>query len=669
MIRFPATFRKTAGSTLLIVLTGYAVMTLLWQSIRLYPDLPEKDPVTIHEERIRQLKPFLPASGEVGYVTTVENDRIFADEKTFRNVEYLAQYVLTQYTLAPAHRPKLARVPAGHREFSRRSTGARIPGEKRPRSRQGFRGRPDSLPEGAHAVIVTFIASLLVALGIGTAVVYLFPPAKSGAAGTLLRLSAGGGFGIGITSCVYFICLLGGLVRYIVAVEIVLGLVLGLLCLSRFRKGTPREEEAPAETDQSVHGAVLSFTGSKLRTLVAFVFSAELIASLVSFFIAFLKEPHGRWDAWLIWNMHARFLFRGGTQWREAFASGLDWSHWDYPLLLPLSIARGWTYLGGEGFPVPAVMGFLFTFLVLGLLAGALVFLRSRTQGYLAAMVLMGTPFFIFMGSSQFADVPLAFFILATLVMLFLPARSPAIPAGPVILAGLAAGLCAWTKNEGLLFVPLVTGCLLIPAAVRGGWRGALQRTAWFLAGALPVLMIVIIFKLRLAPANDLMAGLSLEALSGRLFDWDRYAAIARAFFVTGISFTQGLIDVRVGMQINPGAVSVLLLAVYLLLTGVKTDVRDRTGLIETTSAVCLTLVGYFFVYVLTPLDLNYHLATSLNRLFLQLWPGIIFLVFMIAAPPEQVSRPLGNGPANLAAQSKQSPLQRKKQKKNVEAK
>ncbi|MHB8908709.1 MAG: hypothetical protein ACYDAA_07500 [Syntrophales bacterium] len=101
MIRVQATFRRRTGSILLIVLTGYAVMTLLGQGIRLYPDLPEKDPVTIHEERIRQLKPFLPASGVVGYVTTVENSRIFADEKTFRNVEYLAQYVLTQYTLAP----------------------------------------------------------------------------------------------------------------------------------------------------------------------------------------------------------------------------------------------------------------------------------------------------------------------------------------------------------------------------------------------------------------------------------------------------------------------------------------------------------------------------------------------------------------------------------------
>ena len=76
-------------------------MILLWQSIRIYSDLPEKAPVTIHEERILKLKPMLPASGEVGYVTTVENDRIFAAEKAFRNVEFLGQYDLTQYTLAP----------------------------------------------------------------------------------------------------------------------------------------------------------------------------------------------------------------------------------------------------------------------------------------------------------------------------------------------------------------------------------------------------------------------------------------------------------------------------------------------------------------------------------------------------------------------------------------
>jgi hypothetical protein len=95
------TYRIKAGGLLLLLLTGYAVLSLLVQSIETYKDLPDKDPVTRHEERIAKLKGALPASGEVGYVTTVENEKIFAYERAFQNVEYLAQYVTTQYTLAP----------------------------------------------------------------------------------------------------------------------------------------------------------------------------------------------------------------------------------------------------------------------------------------------------------------------------------------------------------------------------------------------------------------------------------------------------------------------------------------------------------------------------------------------------------------------------------------
>ena len=101
MDRSASSFRRRAGIAILIALTAYAVLNLLWQGIRAYPDLPDTDPVTIHEARIAQLRPLLPSAGVVGYVTTVENDRIFAKEKAFQNVEYLAQYALTQYTLAP----------------------------------------------------------------------------------------------------------------------------------------------------------------------------------------------------------------------------------------------------------------------------------------------------------------------------------------------------------------------------------------------------------------------------------------------------------------------------------------------------------------------------------------------------------------------------------------
>jgi hypothetical protein len=485
-----------------------------------------------------------------------------------------------------------------------------------------------------------FIASLLISLASGFLLTLLLCPSlKNGAAGPAFRLFAGGGLGLGVSSCLYFLCLLTGLTRYLPAIDLGVCLLLGIFCFVLFRRNAAGQERQLPEQGRRSYFPIL-LTG---------IFSVELIASVTSFVFAYLKEPHGRWDAWLIWNMHARFLFRGGDHWRDAFASGLDWSHWDYPLLLPLSIARGWQYMGGENISIPAVMAFFFTFLTLGLLWSALFLLRSRIHGYLAAMVLMGTPLFILMGASQFADIPLAFFMLATIVLLLLPERSPENRPGTLILAGLAAGLCAWTKNEGLLFLITVTVSLFGATVRTGEWRQAARRTFGFLTGTLPVLLMVIWFKTQLSPANDLVAGFGPAAIAAKLTDFGRYAETAKAFFFTGISFTQGLIDLRVGMHLNPGAVSILLLIGYLFLAGVRIDERDRPGLIRSASILGLMLIGYFFVYVLTPLDLGYHLATSLNRLFLQLWPSVIFLCFMIAGVPEPVPSPQGK-PGTVSA-------------------
>jgi hypothetical protein len=487
-------------------------------------------------------------------------------------------------------------------------------------------------------LILFLITSLLISLTGGILLTLLFCPSlKSGAAGLTFRLFAGGGLGLGVTSCLYFLCLLTGLVRYLPAIDLGVCLLLGILCFVLFRRNAAGQERRLPEQGRR----------SRLPILLAGIFSVELIASVTSFVFAFLKEPHGRWDAWLIWNMHARFLFRGGDHWRDAFASGLAWSHWDYPLLLPLSIARGWQYMGGEGLFLPAVMAFLFTFLTLGLLWSALRLLRGRSQAYLAAMVLMGTPFFILMGASQFADIPLAFFMLTTIVLLLLQTRSP--ENRVLILAGAAAGLAAWTKNEGLLFLIAAIACLFGATVRTGGWGQAARRTAGFLLGALPVLLIVIWFKTQLSPENDLISGFGPDAITAKLTDFGRYAEIAKAFFITGISFTQGLIDVRAGMQLNPGAVNILLLIGYLLLAGARIDGRDRTGLIPAAAVLGLMLIGYFFVYVLTPLDLGYHLATSLNRLFLQLWPSVIFLCFMIAGVPDPFPSP-GEQPGTASA-------------------
>ncbi|MCL2670173.1 MAG: glycosyltransferase family 39 protein, partial [Syntrophaceae bacterium] len=280
----------------------------------------------------------------------------------------------------------------------------------------------------------------------------------------LFRFFTGIGFGLGIASCLQFLCLLAGTPRAVIALDLAVCLALGFTVWFHGRQAAGDEPALVGKDHQPRSGAWFD-------RLLSPLFGLGLVAWLVSFAVATLREPQGRWDAWLIWNMHARFLYRGGEAWRDAFASGLDWSHWDYPLLLPLSILRGWIYAGQEELRMPAVIALVFTFLTLGLLVSALCVFRHRTQGLLAGLLLLGTPFFIAMGAAQFADVPLAFFILATVTILTWQQRS--VRPGALALAGLAAGLAAWTKNEGLLFILVVAGSFTLIMAYRKGLRPA----------------------------------------------------------------------------------------------------------------------------------------------------------------------------------------------------
>jgi hypothetical protein len=93
--------RASAALIFLLGLTFAASLNLLYRNGQAYPDFLKTDPVTIHETRINQIKGALPGTAAVGYVTAVDNEKIFYYERSLSNVEFLAQYILTQYTLAP----------------------------------------------------------------------------------------------------------------------------------------------------------------------------------------------------------------------------------------------------------------------------------------------------------------------------------------------------------------------------------------------------------------------------------------------------------------------------------------------------------------------------------------------------------------------------------------
>lgn len=99
--RIFATYRFRAALFLLIGVAVYANVSFAVKMIRSWPDIRQGDAVTACEKRMLQLKDLLPPTGLVGYITTVDNDKIFSREKTFEDVEVLAHYILTEYTLAP----------------------------------------------------------------------------------------------------------------------------------------------------------------------------------------------------------------------------------------------------------------------------------------------------------------------------------------------------------------------------------------------------------------------------------------------------------------------------------------------------------------------------------------------------------------------------------------
>lgn len=225
-------------------------------------------------------------------------------------------------------------------------------------------------------------------------------------------------------------------------------------------------------------------------------------------------------------------------------------------------------------------------------------------------------------GASQYADVPLAFFLLATVVLLCLQDRSPGKRRGILALAGLSAGFALWTKNEGAIFVAALCVTRLAVVVRARGWRTFLREMLLFGAGLLPLLIVTACFKMRFAPRGPWLSAGFQSAIAG-VGDPSRWHYITKALVRKSISFGRW-----------PVGLSVALL-VYLALLGVGLKERDRRGVAASLITFWLTIAGYFAAYLTTPCDLEWHLYTSVHRLILQLWPSFVFVFFLVVRTPE----------------------------------
>ena len=466
------------------------------------------------------------------------------------------------------------------------------------------------------AALLSFVPSIFIGFLVVSALWDRSQPVFSGLP---LKLALSAGLGFTVSSCLVFAYMMtfGQLTRGVFVFELMLLVGLCLVLLWQKRRRIPT---APSEQER------VAMLPRQSPYLLRLAICAASLSEAVRFWYVSRVYPHGQHDAFGTWNLHARFLFNGAQYWKQ-FARMTN-SNADYPLLVPACVARSWEFIGRETQLIPILVSFLFTFATIGVVAASISRLRGERQGLLAGLVLLGTPFLIFHGASQYADVPLSFFIVATVILLFLHAESPT-AMNYLVLAGMAAASCAWTKNEGILFLMLLF--LLHPLVVtwQKGMKQCGRELLALVIGAAPVSLVVFVFKTFLIARNEMMSGQAIGSTLTKLSDVHRYHIVIHWFRLELLGF---------GLW-NPYLAMPILLIFYFLLVGACVRRKEASA---TTLAVLLPILmglGNFFVYIISPFDLEWHLQSSLNRLLLQLWPLVTFTYFAVVETPEQALR------------------------------
>ncbi len=420
-----------------------------------------------------------------------------------------------------------------------------------------------------------------------------------------LRMVLAGGLGLGLSSLLFYLhlCLLGSAQRLSMVLELA---CLGLLGLAMFWRRRFRSEASPVPPS--------TLAQAPAPKLLIVLLALLLVAGSLAFILQYLEAPHGRGDALWIWNYRARFLFFADQHWPMAFVQQAAPAHADYPILLPLLIVRSWGLCGTANTLLPALFAYLFTLGTAALLYAGLLILRGKTVALLAAITALGTASFWHVGALQYADMPLAFYFLAALMLCCLADQEDAVPSCRsryLLLAGFMAGLAAWTKNEGLLFL------LVLPLTRLLAPRGL----GFLLLGMLPCLLALWMFKGQVELDNNLRVQLVPETLWERLQTGFRYQMLWKYFWQESFAIGSGL---QGSIAMGSGLLFWLLLLP--LFAWRRIALRRFMPLLCTV----LMLAGYLSIYLLTSVNIDWHLRTSLPRLIMQLWPCLILAVYFL---------------------------------------
>ncbi len=175
----------------------------------------------------------------------------------------------------------------------------------------------------------------------------------------LLQAFLGIGIGLGLNSLSYFVymSLFAGQHWFLAVQSVSVFVLVSLTLWQGRRRGAAGLPSWQPVRMPGVQAALLSLSG------LVFLVSLGSTASYI------LRRRQGDWDAWMMFNRAARFVYRDEANWLQSFSPQMDpIFHADYPLFLAMNIASGWDTLGSETPHVPMVQSALFGMACAGLL-------------------------------------------------------------------------------------------------------------------------------------------------------------------------------------------------------------------------------------------------------------------------------------------------------------
>lgn len=288
----------------------------------------------------------------------------------------------------------------------------------------------------------------------------------------------------------------------------------------------------------------------------------------------------------------------------------------DYPLLLPCSVARLWTWSGGISLDEPQILSLVNGIGVLVALFATVCWLRGPLLAAAASIACLAYPKVWLWAAMQYSDLLLASYFVLAAGMIVAAENDRDHSASYLLLAGFFSGSAAWCKNEGLAFVALAFVLALGLVRNRGGARSWSSVRRFCVGGAVAGLPVLILRLGFLGESSE--AHVRWRSLTDLVLDPERHRVI-----LENLARPSGVLDSLRELQLAPlwGPSPFFALAAVALALGLSARLRvARADLAPLALAVGLGAT-YYLVLVTTSLDLQWHLDTALDRLMLQLWP------------------------------------------------